>query len=163
MTRSTDHSHIPGWGADLDPADRPAVPKVRIPARLPGLHWDAPEQQPPTVEVLLSTERFGKLTPIFGSTVPPKGVSGVIRRLAFRYSENDLRRWLLLLAADRTNVVEGVVDDLAHGHVPNLVDEMGLRSAWKHDRERTARKLAIAGGSLAFLAVLALTRRSRGR
>ena len=161
--RTPSRDDIPGWGTDLDPANRPAVPKERIPARLPGLHWDEPEPQPPSVEVLLSTERFGKMTPLFGSTVPPSGISGMLRRAAFRFSENDLRHWLILLAADRTNMVEGVVDDLVHGHVPNLVDEMGLRSAWKHDRERTARKLAVAAGALAFVAVLAASRRKRGR
>ena len=55
-------AHIPGWGADLDPADRPAYPKERIPARLPGLHWDEPAQQPQTVEVLRSIERATKST-----------------------------------------------------------------------------------------------------
>jgi len=161
--RSAQRTDIPGWGADLDPADRPAVPKIRMPARLPGLHWEEPEVQPPSVEVLLSTERFGKMTPLFGSTVPPSGISGFLRRLAFRFSENDLRHWLVLLAADRTNMVEGVIDDLAHGHVPNLVDEMGLRSAWKYDRERTAKKLAAAAGVATFLLVLAAARKSRKR
>lgn len=154
---------IPGWGTDRDPQNRPAVPKERIPARLPGLHWEEPEPQPPSVEVLLSTERFGKMTPLFGSTVPPSGISGMMRRAAFRFSESDLRHWLILLAADRANMVEGVVDDLMHGHLPNLVDEMGLRSAWKHDRERTARKLAVAAGAVAFLAVLAVARRRNKR
>ncbi len=41
---------------------------------------------------------------------------GMIRRAAFTMTESDIRRWLLLLAADRVQVVEGVVDDLAHGH-----------------------------------------------
>ena len=27
------HAHIPGWGADLDPANRPAYPKERTPPR----------------------------------------------------------------------------------------------------------------------------------
>ena len=51
--RTPPRDDIPGWGTDLDPANRPAVPKERIPARLPGLHWDEPEPQPPSVEVLL--------------------------------------------------------------------------------------------------------------
>ena len=38
--------------------------------------------------------------------------SGVIRRAAFRYSENDLRHWLMLMGADRVNVVEGLGQDL---------------------------------------------------
>ena len=102
---------ITGWGADLDPANRPAVPMERTPPRLEGVHWDVPEQQPVRVEILHSTERPG-ITPVFGTAVPPSGLSGVIRRRAFRRSENDLRHWLLLLAADRVNVVEGLLEDL---------------------------------------------------
>ncbi len=154
-------AHIKGWGADLDPADRPAYPKERMPARLPGLHWDTPEQQPATVKILSSTERDGQLTPVFGTTVPPSGLSGAMRGAAFRFSENDLRHWLILLAADRTNVVEGLVDDLLHGHVPNVLGEMGLRAAWKHDRAGVVRKAAIGAAVVGALVVLATRRRGR--
>lgn len=152
-------AHIPGWGADLNPADRPAYPKERMPARLPGLHWDQPAQQETSVEVLCSTERDSKITPVFGSTVPPSGLSGVMRRLAFKYSENDLRHWMILLAADRTNVVEGVASDLMRGHVPNVLGEMGIGAAWKHDRAGVLRKVAV--GAAVTAAVLLLRKRSR--
>ena len=33
-------NRIPGWGADLDPKDRPAVPKERFDPELSGAHWD---------------------------------------------------------------------------------------------------------------------------
>jgi len=151
-------AHIPGWGADLNPADRPAYPKERMPARLPGLHWDEPGQQETSVEVLCSTERDSKITPVFGSTVPPSGLSGVMRRLAFKYSENDLRHWMILLA-DRTNVVEGVASDLMRGHVPNVLGEMGIGAAWKHDRAGVLRKVAV--GAAVTAAVLLLRKRSR--
>ncbi|MCH2240404.1 MAG: hypothetical protein MK041_00400 [Aquabacterium sp.] len=142
-----DRSAIQGWGADLDPKDRPAVPMERTPPRLdfrPG----EPEQQAQTVEILQSTER-PRITPVFGTTVPPSGVSGSMRRLAFRFSENDLRRWMLLLAADRVNVVEGVVDDLRHGHVPNIYAEMGGRAELKHNPAGAAKKAAVLAGVLA--------------
>lgn len=114
MEKAFDESNRPdvqGWGADLDPALRPATPKERMPARLPGLHWERVSMQPVTVEVLHSNERPG-LTPVFGTTLPPSGLSGVLRRRAFRHSENDLRHWLTLLAADRVDVVEGIFDDV---------------------------------------------------
>lgn len=151
-------AHIPGWGVDLDPADRPAYPKERMPARLPGLHWDEPEQQHSNVEVLCSTERDSQLTPVFGTTVPPRGASGAMRRAAFRFSENDLRHWLLLLAADRTNVVEGLACDLARGHVPNILGEMGIGAAWKYDRAGVLKKAAIG---VAVVGLLVLARRRR--
>jgi hypothetical protein len=51
----------------------------------------------------------------------------MIRRLAFKYSESSYGHWLPLMLADRVNVVEGVLDDLAHGHVPNLSTSSGGR------------------------------------
>lgn len=109
---STDHSNIPGWGADLDRANRPAVPMEHAPPRLHGVHWDKPAQQPQKVEILHSIEG-PPITPVFGTSVPPSGLSGLIRRFAFRRSESDLRHWMLLLMADRVNVVEGLLQDAA--------------------------------------------------
>lgn len=155
--RRTPPPGIQGWGADLDPAVRPAVPKERTPPRL-EVPWDAPAQQPRTVEVLHSTERPG-MTPVFGTTVPPSGVSGMLRRGAFRYSENDLRHWLMLLFADRVNMVEGIIDDLAHGHVPNIYAEMGGPAEWKHNRAGFMRKAVIAGVVVGLIAVYLRQRR----
>jgi hypothetical protein len=109
MGLRADPDRIPGWGADLDPADRPAYPKERRPPRLDRI--PAPGQQQSDVEVFHSTERAG-VTPVFGTSVPPSGLSGVLRRRAFRRSENDVRHWMMLLLADRVNVVEGLFEDL---------------------------------------------------
>jgi len=149
-----------GWGADLPQENRPAVPMERKPARLEGVHWDHPEQQAQHVKVLCSVERPG-ITPLFGSTVPPRGVSGMLRGAAFRYSENDLRHWLLLLAADRVDVGEGLLGDLLSGRVPNLPREMGLRAEWQHNPRGAVHKVGIAVGALALLYLL--RRRRRGR
>jgi hypothetical protein len=132
---------IEGWGADRDPANRPAVPKERTPPRLDNVHWDVPEQQPVRVEVLHSTERPG-ITPVFGTACPPAGLSGVLRRSAFRHSENDIRHWLMLLAADRVNAVEGLIAD--------------TREA---PRSRQIAAGALAVGLLAFVAFRRASRR----
>ncbi|HEY0823974.1 MAG TPA: hypothetical protein VGD76_09330 [Ramlibacter sp.] len=153
-------SGIQGWGADLDPAARPAVPMERTPPRFIRPHYDEPEHQPHTVEVLHSTERPG-LTPVFGTSTPPSGVSGLIRRGAYRFSENDLRHWLMLLFADRVNVVEGIIDDLAHGHVPNLFTEMGGPAEWKYNRNGFLRKAFIAGAVVGVLLYMNERRRRR--
>lgn len=50
------HPPVPGWGADLDPVNRPAVPQERTPPRLENVHWHRPEAQAQTVEVLQSIE-----------------------------------------------------------------------------------------------------------
>lgn len=83
-----------------------------------------------------------------------------MRRIAFKYSENDLRHWMILLAADRTNVVEGVVSGLLHGHIPNVLGEMGIGAAWKHDRAGVLRKVAL--GAAITAAVVLIRKRSRG-
>lgn len=135
--------HIPGWGADLDRKDRPAVPMERTPPRFIHAHGEKLPQQREDVEVFVSPERPG-ITPIFGTAQPPKGLSGMIRRAAYKMTENDLRHWLLLLLADRVNVVEGIGEDLARGHVPNVLGEMGIKSEWKHNPQGLVKKAAIA-------------------
>lgn len=149
-----------GWGADLPLENRPAVPMERKPARLEGVHWEHPAQQPQHVKVLCSVERPG-ITPIFGSTVPPRGLSGLLRGVAFRYSEGDLRHWLLLLAADRLHVGEGVIDDLLSGRVPNVPAEMGLRAEWQHNPRGAVHKVGLVVGALALLYVMRRRRRRR--
>lgn len=136
MAISPDHSHIPGWGADLDRSIRPAVPMERTPPRLEGVHWDEPEQQPQRVEVLQSIERPPGLPAVFGTSVPPSGASGWIRRRAFRHSENNLRHWMMLLMADRVNVVEGVIQDARRSPAtPVVLGAAGLLAAvWLANR-----------------------------
>ncbi|MCD2516216.1 hypothetical protein LQ564_07790 [Massilia sp. G4R7] len=139
--------HIQGWGADLDRKNRPGVPMERTPPRFIHQPGGDLEQQREKVEVLVSTERPG-ITPIFGTVQPPSGLSGMIRRLAFKSSENDVRHWLLLLLADRVNVVEGVAEDLARGHIPNILGEMGIKAEMKHNPQGLAKKALVAGAVL---------------
>jgi hypothetical protein len=98
---------------------------------------------------------------VFGTSTPPSGVSGVIRRAAFRWSESNWMHWLLLMGADRINVVEGVAQDLARGKIPNIPAEMGARAEWQHNKKgfftKTAILLAVTGGAVA----LVQSRRSR--
>ncbi|CAG9168938.1 hypothetical protein CURE108131_09735 [Cupriavidus respiraculi] len=155
-----DYSHIVGWGADLDHKHRPAYPKERTPPRLEGLHWDQPEDQPVNMKVYHSTERPG-ITPVFGTSAPPSGLSGKIRDVAYRLSENDIRHWLLLLFADRVNVVEGIGCDLMRGHVPNVFAEMGGKAELQHNRKGFITKVAVA--SLVVAAGYVLLKRNGRR
>jgi hypothetical protein len=152
-------SHIQGWGADLDHKNRPGIPMERTPPRFIHAHEGKLPQQPETVEILTSTERPG-ITPIFGTKQPPKGLSGMMRRLAFRWAENDMRHWLILLAADRVNVVEGIGEDLAKGKVPNVLAEMGIKAEWEHNKSGLVKKAVIAGAVLGT-AVYLMRRRER--
>lgn len=119
--------------------------------------WERPSQQPATVEVLHSNER-PNLTAVFGTPNPPSGLSGAIRRYAFKYSESHVAHWLLLLAADRINMFEGVADDFRKGHVPNVFAELGGKSELKHNPAGVARKAAV--GLALVLVVTALIRKN---
>ncbi|HET6511838.1 MAG TPA: hypothetical protein VFH43_06575 [Candidatus Kapabacteria bacterium] len=149
-----DISGIDAWGVDLEHSRRPAYPKERIPPRL-EVPWDEPEPQKQNVEVLVSVEHV-KRPPVFGSVQPPSGLSGVLRRAAFGWAEADIRHWLILIMADRINVVEGVIDDLAHGHVPNVFAEMGWKAKYKYNKRGFITKVGvmalIAGAGIFFLA-----------
>lgn len=154
---AADFSHIKGWGADLDHKNRPAYPMERKPPRLEGLHWHDIEDQPIKQKIYHSIERPG-VTPVFGTSTPPTGVSGRIRDVAYGFTENDLRHWLLLLFADRVNVVEGILHDFSRGHVPNIFAEMGWKAELKHKPSRLALKVAVTA-TVIGLSFRLLTRR----
>jgi hypothetical protein len=145
---------IPSWGSDLDHKNRPAIPMERMPPRYIHVPPGQPVQQAQTVEVFCSPERPG-ITPLFGTAQPPKWLSGAMRRLAYKLPENDVRHWLMLIAADRVNTVEGIVDDLRHGHVPNVLAEMGIRSELRYNPAGLVRKALVTtivvGGVVALL------------
>lgn len=117
---------IPGWGADLDPSDRPSVPKLRRDLNS-GAHWEFPERQPETAPRERSIEHR-VLTPAFGIAQPLRGGSGALRRFAYRYSEGRAAHWVILLFADRVDVAEHRVTALLRGHPDNPISEMGLRA-----------------------------------
>lgn len=143
---------IRGWGSDLDPATRPGVPMDKAPDI--GVEYLYPvfEQQIPRGKVNKSTEH-GKLTPVFGNACPPRGLSGLIRDFAYNFSEGRLSHWILLMAADRVDMVEELIIDLAHRRVPNIPAEMGLAAEFKYNRKGLAKKAALVGlGAAAFIA-----------
>src|SRR6478672_6368392 len=141
-----DPSLVTGWGVDADPNNDPTYPMKRHTGmEHDGYSWDRPPQQEAEVEVLHSSER-PNLAATFGETIPPAGVSGMIRRAAFTFSENSYGHWLPLMLAVRVQMVEGMVTDLATGKVPNLWKELGYNAEWKYNRKGVITKLAIFGG-----------------
>jgi hypothetical protein len=138
-----DPAQIKGRGVDADPKNDPTYPmKHRSDGEHAGYSWERPPQQPITVEVLHSNER-PDLTSVFGTSTPPSGLSGVLRRLAFRYSESSYGHWLPLVLADRVGVAEGVLGDLEHGRVPNVFAERGWKAEWKHNRTTLVRRVLV--------------------
>ena len=140
---SKDPSQIKGWGVDADPKNDPTYPmKNRNDGEHAGYGWERPPQQPITIEILHSNER-PNVTSVFGTSTPPSGLSGVLRRKAFRYSESSYGHWLPLMLADRVRVVEGVLGDLKHGHVPNVFAERDWKAEWKHNRTSLVRRILV--------------------
>lgn len=165
MSRQTiDPTKIAGWGIDADKENDPTFPMRNIEGdRDHGMNWKRPRQQEETVEILQSIERNNRPA-VFGTSTPPSGLSGVLRRAAFKYSESDWTHWLLLMAADRVNVVEGVLQDLGGLRVPNIPAEMGIKSELIHNREGFVKKMAISAalvGSVILLTRMRATRRPR--
>jgi len=151
---TVDYSLIKGWGIDADPENDPTYPmKQRTDAEQTGYSWTRPPQQPQDVEVLHSIER-PNVTATFGTSAPPQGLSGMIRRWAFKSSESSYAHWLPLILADRVNVIEGIVDDFKQGHVPNIFGEKGYKAIWKHDKKGLLTTIAVS--ALLITGVVAL-------
>jgi hypothetical protein len=117
--------------------------KLRNDGEHSGYSWERPPQQPITVEVLRSNER-PDLTTVFGTSTPPSGPSGALRRLAFRYSESSYGHWLPLVLADRVSVIEGLLGDLKHAHFPNVFAERGWKAEWEHNRPSLLRSVLLS-------------------
>ena len=167
-------ARIPGWGADLDPADRPSVPRERndLPT---GAHWDIPEQQPELVSRERSIEH-AMLPPVFGTAAPLHGVSGAIRRLAYaRFSEGRAAHWLLLILGDRVDAIGAHAKSVVEGRPDNFITESGIGAelnghpiASRFGRGRADLRhmwldplVYVAPAALAAVAVIAVARRRR--
>jgi hypothetical protein len=156
-----DPSTIAGWGIDADKENDPTYPMRKIEGDdKRGMNWQRPPQQTETVEILQSIERNNRPA-VFGTSAPPSGFSGILRRIAFRYSESDWIHWLTLMAADRINVVEGLFQDLGHLKVPNITQEMGLRSELAHNRDGLIKKVAISGAIVGLVIIASRMRAER--
>lgn len=136
------YKDIPGWGIDADPEDHPNYPiKHWNGADHERLNYARPPLQPKDVELLRSIERPSD-SAVFGTSSPPSGLSGHLRRFAFRFSEGHAGHWMTLILADRVNAVEGIVEDLSRGHIPNVFAERGWNAEWKYNRKSMVTKIA---------------------
>jgi hypothetical protein len=138
-----DTSGITAWGVDANPQNDPTYSYRDRSADDHSGTWLRPSLQKPEVELLMSVEHK-QLPAVFGTSSPPRWVSGALRRLAFRWSESNWMHWLLLIGADRINMVEGVVADLARLKIPNIGKEIGLPAAWRYNKRGVVRSVAIA-------------------
>jgi hypothetical protein len=108
-----------------------------------GAHWELPEQQPEKWPRERSIEHR-RITPVFGTSTPPRGLSGLVRKYAYRrFSEGRAAHWLLLLGADRVDAVESHLASFLTLRPDNPVTETGIKSEFTHHgwtaRTRTTR------------------------
>lgn len=97
---------VPGVGVDADPKQRPGVPMELEPPRPMGAaHWQAPARQRDPGGIL-RRKGLEELTPVFGVTIQPRGLSGMMRRAAYDIAEHRALHWFMLLAADRVDAIE---------------------------------------------------------
>jgi len=141
---SLEYKNIKGWAHDADPINDPTYPmKHKTDEEHKGYTWQRPTQQPVNVEVLHSNER-PNVSAVFGTSSPPSGLSGRLRRYAFQYSEGSYGHWLPLILADRINVYEGIIDDLKRGYIPNIFAERGWKAEWKHNRQGVIKGVVVS-------------------
>ena len=128
---------------DADPENEPTYPMKNYTGDDHNrLDYERSEQQPETVEILMSNERPA-ITRVFGTSTPPTGLSGAIRRYAFKHSEDRYRHWIPLILADRINVYEGLIEDFKKGKLPNIIAEKGWKSELKHNPGGAAKSVFI--------------------
>jgi hypothetical protein len=158
------HNNIKGWNSDANPANEPTYPiKKYTGDDHRRLNYRRPQLQRESAEVLHSNERPG-LTAVFGTGQPPAGLSGAIRRYAFRYSEGSFGHWLPLILADRIQMVEGLIQDIGNGHFPDFYRERGYPAEWKYNRMAMIRKgliYAAIGAAVIFTVTKARKRKHR--
>lgn len=126
--------NIPGWGMDADPENDPTYPmKHYNGADHERFDYERAPQQAVDIEVFHSIERPG-VTRVFGTSTPPSGLSGAIRRYAYKFSEATATHWMTLILADRVGTIEGKINDIRQGILPNPWIERGWNAEWKHNR-----------------------------
>ncbi len=128
----------PYWGIDRDPSRRPGNPMVRKdPRPLPNTHFPPEQQQgEPTAP------RHGRpnkpMPPVFGTAIPLRGLSGAIRKLAYRYPDHYPRHWLLKLLGDRVDSWEHHWRRYSLVALPLVVAAMAMSRASRRRRRSSS-------------------------
>jgi hypothetical protein len=156
-----DYRSINGWGADLDPANRPMVPR-ELPSDVTTVRGNVGARQVPHAKVHLSVEH-PDLTPVFGNSCPPHGLSGMLRDYAFQFGEASNRHWMTLILADRVDMVEHLIGDALRGKPDNYIAEKGWAANFKYDPGLKRRWLTLGALALGAVAVGVAVNQWRGR
>jgi hypothetical protein len=92
----------PVEAADLDRSRRPGVPKERRPEPWPNARFP-PQRMTARPSAPMHGRPNKRMPPVYGTAVPPRGLSGALRKAAYRYPDHVATHWLMLLLADRVD------------------------------------------------------------
>jgi hypothetical protein len=93
----------PAWAdVDLDPARRPGVPWERDPRPFPNTRYP-PERQQGEPAAPMHGRPGKSLPPVFGTSTPLRGLSGVVRRAAYALPDHEPAHWMLMMLGDRVD------------------------------------------------------------
>ena len=150
-----DFRSINGWGADLDPANRPAVPR-EWPSDVMTLRGDVKHWQEPRFKIHISNEQ-PNLTPVFGESCPPRGLNAKVRDWAYEYGEGRNRHWMLLLLADRMDNIGSLLGGVLRLRPDNIPAEKAWGTLWHYSSPDRRREIAlgVTTGLLAAACVVA--------
>lgn len=90
------------WGVDLDPSRRPGVPMMREPQPWPNARFP-PERQAGESSVPRHGRSNKPMPPVFSTAIPLHGLSGAIKKFAYRSPDHYPSHWLLLMLSDRVD------------------------------------------------------------
>lgn len=90
------------WGVDRERARRPGVPMEREPRPWPNARFP-PERQQGEPASPLHGRPNKTMPPVFGTAVPLRGLSGVVRRRAYRLPDHEPAHWVLKMLGDRVD------------------------------------------------------------
>lgn len=119
---------------DASLEQRPGVPMEKNPPRPAGnAHWETPDKQTDPGFVM-RRKGLDELTPVFGTSCPPHGVSGAMRRAAYAVPEHFTSHWLILLLADRIDALEGRVRRTLPYALPIFLVGLGIATLVRRRR-----------------------------
>ena len=128
----------PVEAVDLDPARRPGVPAERPPQPWPNARFPVARMRGRPSSVPRHGRPGKTMPPVYGTAVPLRGLSGIIRRAAYRLPDHATMHWLLLMLGDRVDSwgtrawrAVGIVTPFA---LVGLVASRVLRPRWSPAR-----------------------------
>jgi hypothetical protein len=116
---------------------------MELPSHVKTVRGEVRDWQAPRTKIHISNEQ-PNLTPVFGESCPPRGLSGMLRDYAYQFGEGANRHWMTLMLADRVNMMESTIIDALRGKPDNYVREKGWSAIFKYGNDEDKRRMMTA-------------------